>query len=118
VEQDRINLLSRSFITTDVRLAYQLGRPVSIAVGGGNAWHESHNLPYLLFSAELLILDRPNVHIGMVGEYQWLRVSSDEFRRTYQDFDLVAEEPLGRVHEWSHALIIGLSVAVPLKADR
>jgi hypothetical protein len=109
-----VNLLSRSFITTDVRVAYHLGAPVNIAVGAGNAWHESHDLPYFLFAAEVSLFDRPTVHVGLAGEYQWLRVSSDEFRRTYQDFELVAEEPLGRVHEWSHALVVGLNVDIPL----
>jgi hypothetical protein len=115
VQDDRVNLLSRSFITTDVRLAAQLGQaPVNLAVGGGNAWHESHDLPYLVFAAELSVLDRPNVQLGLGGEYQLLRVTSDRFRRTYQDFQLVAEESLGRFHEWSHALILGITVNVPL----
>jgi hypothetical protein len=115
VQDDRVNLLSRSFFTTDMRLATRLGEaPVSLAVGGGNAWHEGHNLPYLVFAAGFSILDRPNVHLGVEGEYHWLRVSSDRFRRTYQDFELVAEEPLGRVHAWSHALIIGINLEIPL----
>jgi hypothetical protein len=45
-------------------------------------------------------------------------VSSDQVRRTYQDFELVAEEPLGRVHEWSHAFILGIALDVPLRAPR
>jgi hypothetical protein len=115
VEEDRVNLLSRSFITTDERLAARLGEiPVNLAVGGGNAWHEGHDLPYLVLAAGISILDRPDVGLGLEGEYQWLRVTSDQFRRTYQDFDLVAEEPLGRVHEWSHAFIIGITLSVPL----
>jgi hypothetical protein len=115
VEEDRVNLLSRSFVTTDVRLATRLGEaPVNVAVGGGNAWHEGHNLPYLVFATGFSILDRPNVRLDLEGEYQWLRVSSDRVRRTYQDFELVAEEPLGRVHAWSHALIIGINVGIPL----
>jgi hypothetical protein len=115
IEEDRVNLLSRSFITTDVRLAARLGAtPVNLAVGGGNAWHEGHNLPYLVLAAGISILDRPNVRLSLEGEYQWLRVTSDQFRRTYQDFELVAEEPLGRVHEWSNAFIIGIALGVPL----
>jgi hypothetical protein len=115
VQEDRVNLLSRSFVTTDVRLATRLGQtPVNIAVGGGNAWHEGHDLPYLVFAAGFSILDRPDVHLSVEGEYQRLRVSSDLFRRTYQNFELVAEEPLGRVHEWSHALIIGINLDIPL----
>jgi hypothetical protein len=71
-------------------------------------------LPYLVFAAGVSVVDRPDVHLGLAGEYQWLRVSSDQFRRTYQDFELVAEEPLGRVHEWSHALVIGIALGIPL----
>jgi hypothetical protein len=120
VEEDRVNLLSQSFITTDVRLATRLGDevPVNLALGGGTAWHEGHDLPYLVFAAGLSILDRPDVHLGLEGEYQYLRVSSDQVRRTYQDFELVAEEPLGRVHEWSHAFILGIALDVPLRAPR
>ena len=115
VEKDRVNLLSRSFITTDVRLAAQLGEsPLSIAVGGGNAWHASHNLPYLVFAAGLSIVDRPDLHLGLQGEYQQLRVTSDLFRRTFQNFSLVAEEPLGRVHDWSHAFSFGIALDIPL----
>lgn len=115
VQDDRINLLSRSFITTDVRLATQLAEEVvNLAVGAGNAWHEGHDLPYLVFAAGLTIVDRPTFRLGLEGEYQLLRVTSDRFRRTYQDFQLVTEESLGRVHEWSDALIFGIALSVPL----
>ena len=115
LEEDRVNLLSRSFITTDVRLATALFEtPVSLAVGGGNAWHDGYDLPYLVFAAGVSILDRPGYRLGLEGEYQWLRVSSEQVRRTYQDFQLVSEEPLGRVRQWSHAFIIGINLAIPL----
>ena len=115
IEEDRINLLSRSFITTDVRLATVLpSTPISLALGGGNAWHEGHDLPYLVFAAGAAIGDRPDVRVGLEAELQALRVTSDRFRRTYSDFGLVSEEPLGRVRRWSHAAIIGLSLAIPL----
>lgn len=111
VDEDRINLLSRSFITTDVRLATWLGETptVSLAAGVGNAWHEGHDLPYLVLAAGLALLDQPEVRLELGGEYQWLRVTSDRFRRTILQGELVAEEPLGRHHEWSHALVFGLS---------
>ena len=115
IEEDRVNLLSRSFVTTDVRLATRPGEtPVNIAVGGGNAWHEGHNVPYLLLAAGIFMLDRPDVRLGLATEYLWLRVTSDQFRRTYQDFALVSEEPLGRVHQWSHGFILGLTLDIPL----
>lgn len=115
IQDDRINLLSRSFVTTDVRLATRAGEsPVTLAAGGGNAWHEGHDLPYIVLGAGVAILDRPDVHLGIESEYQWLRVSSDRFRRTYQNFSLVAEEPLGRVHQWSHGFILGITLGIPL----
>jgi hypothetical protein len=115
IQEDRINLLSRSFITTDVRLVSRLGEaPLNLGVGGGNAWHEGHDLPYLVLAAGISVLDRPDVRLGLEGEYQWLRVTSDQFRRTYQNFELVAEEPLGRVHEWSHAFITGITLDIHL----
>jgi hypothetical protein len=116
IEDDRVNLLSRSFITTDVRLAARLDEDsvVQLAVGGGNAWHEGHDLPYLVFAGELNVLNRPTVRLGLAAEYQYLRVTSDRFRRTYTDFELVSEEFLGRVHEWSHGFGIGVTLDFPL----
>lgn len=115
VEEDRVNLLSRPFVTTDVRLAIRLGDPpLSVAVGAGNAWHEGHDLPYLVGAAALPLLDRPNVQLGLEGEYEWLRVSADRYRRTYQNFQLMAEESLGRVHTWSHAVIMSVYLNIPL----
>jgi hypothetical protein len=87
---------------------------MSLAVGGGNAWHEGYDLPYLVFAAALSLLDRPNVQLGLEGEYQWLRVSGDRYRRTYENFELITEEPLGRVRIWSHAVIIGVHLDIPL----
>jgi hypothetical protein len=115
IQEDRVNLLSRSFITTDIRLAARLAEnAVSLAVGGGNAWHEGYDLPYLVFATGVSILQRPTFQLGARGELQWLRVSGDRFRRTYENFALVAEEPLGRSHKWSHALVLGIELAVPL----
>ena len=116
VEDDQVDLLARSFVTTDVRLAARLGAksPLTLAVGGGNAWRRGFNMPYLLFAAGLILWDRPTFHVDLGGEFQWLRVSADRFRRTYQDSQVVTEEPLGRVHRGSHAVVIGLSLAGPL----
>ena len=115
IQDDRINLQSRSFVTTDVRMGVRLGEtPVGLAVGGGNAWHEGYDLPYFVLAADVQVLDRPGVRLGVGGEFQRLRVSADRFRRTYQDFQLIAEEPLGRVRTWSNAAIIGAYLAFPL----
>jgi hypothetical protein len=110
IEDDRVDLVSRSFVTTDVRLAGWLGEsPVSLALGVGNAWHVGYNLPYGLLGAELALVSEPTYGISLTGELQLLRVTSDRFRRTYQDFALVSEESLGRVHRWRHALVLGVT---------
>jgi hypothetical protein len=98
-----------------MRLAAQLREvPVNLALGGGIAWHEGHDLPYLVLAAGITFLERPDIRLGFQTDYQWLRVTSDRVRRTYVDFELVSEESLGRVHEWSHALVLGLTLDVPL----
>ena len=115
VEDDRINLTSQSFATTDLRLATRLGAGKTVvAVGLGNAWHKGHDLPYLVFAAGVALVDQPGVQLSLEGEVQWLRVTADRFRRTYQNFQLVSEESLGRTHSLSHAIVIGLHLGVPL----
>lgn len=84
------------------------------AAGVGMAWHESHDLPYLVLAAGINLVEWPDAKLSLGVEYQYLRVTSDQFRRTYQNFGLVAEEPLGRVHQWSHAWALGLQVDIPL----
>lgn len=119
VEDDRINLLSQSFITTDVHLAAQIPRtPLSFALGGGNAWHKGPNLPYLVLAAGLSLYDRDGLQFGLGGEYEYLRTTSDQVRRTYVNGELIAEEPLGRVHDWSHAFAVNIHLDVPFAMMR
>jgi hypothetical protein len=112
LEEDRINLLSRSFVTTDVRLAVRLGEqiPMSLALGGGGAWHEGHDLPYVVLGTAFTAVDQPYFRVQLGAEYQWLRVTSDQFLRTVANGELVSEEALGQVHHWSHAVVIGVSL--------
>jgi hypothetical protein len=113
-EDDRINLLTRPFVTTDVRLAWSFAQNVaSLAVGAGNAWHEGHDLPYLVIATGVQGTNHAKVQFGVSAEFQLLRVTSDRFRRTYQNGQLVSEQSLGRVHTVSHALILGAHVHVP-----
>ena len=115
LEDDQVDLLAQSSVTTDVRLVARLGAtPLSVAVGGGNAWRRGYNMPYLVFATGLTLWRRPTFQLDLGGELQWLRVSADRFRRTYQDFQVVAEEPLGRVNRGSYAVVIGLTLAGPL----
>lgn len=119
VEEDRINLLSRSFVTTDVRLAAQApGAPLSFALGVGNAWHKGPNLPYLGLAGGVTLYDRDDLQFGLGAEYEYLRTSSDQFRRTYLNGVLIAEEPLGRVHDWSHAFAINVYLDIPFAMMR
>jgi hypothetical protein len=115
IQDERVDLVSRSFVTTDVRMAGRLGESgASLALGVGNAWHEGHNLPYGVLGADLALASEPTYEISLSIELQLLRVTSDRFRRTYQDFSLISEESLGRVHDWSHALVFGVSATAPL----
>jgi hypothetical protein len=115
IENDQVNLLSRPFVTTDVRVATRAGEfPMSFAAGGGMAWHEGYDLPYLVLAGGIALFDWSDADLSLGFEYQYLRVTSDQFRRTYQDFQLVAEEFLGQVHEWSHAWALGVQVEIPL----
>ena len=114
VDDDRINLLSQSFNTTDVRLAAQIpSLALSFALGGGVAWHKGPNLPYLVLASEISLYNRGGVQFGLGAEYQYLRATSDQVRRTYVNGELIAAEPLGRVHEWSHGFALGLHLDVP-----
>jgi hypothetical protein len=110
VQEDRINLLSQPFVTTDVRMAVRLGEqiPMELALGGGGAWHEGHDLPYVVLGTAVTAVDQPYLRLQLGVEYQWLRVTSDQFRRTYLNGELVSEEALGQVHQWSHAVVIGV----------
>jgi hypothetical protein len=110
VQEDRVNLLSHSFVTTDVRLAVRPGEqiPMSLALGGGAAWHEGYDLPYVALGADFTAVDQPYLRLQLGVEYQWLRVTGDRFRRTFQNSQLVLEESLGRVHRWSHAVVFGV----------
>ena len=116
IEDDRVNLQSRSFVTTDVRLAVRLGEeiPISLSLGGGGAWHEGHDLPYVVLGTAVTAVDQPDLRLELGVEYQWLRVTSDRFQRTFLNSELVAEESLGQVHQWSHAVVIGAYLGFPL----
>jgi hypothetical protein len=119
VEEDRINLLSQSFVATDLRLAARIPDiPLSFALGGGNAWHKGPNLPYLVLAAEIALYEQDALQFGLGAEYQYLRTTSDQVRRTYLTGQLVLEEPLGRVHDWSHAFALNLYLDVPFAMMR
>lgn len=58
---------------------------------------ESTQSPCVVVAAAVSVLDRPYVRLG-----------------PYQNFALVAEEPLGRVGRWSHAMVFGVQLEFPL----
>jgi hypothetical protein len=79
-------------------------------LGGGNAWHQGYNLPYLVLATGISFASGPAYRIELGGEIQWLRVTSDRFQRTIQNGEVTAEQSLGRVHRWSHGVILGLKL--------
>lgn len=110
IQDDRVPLLAASFLTSDLRLRVNLGPPgrgPGLEAGLGNAWRSSHDLPYLLVGTTLPIPTGRKVRLVIEAEYLQLRVTSDRVRRTWQNFQLVAVDSLGQVHQWSHALVLG-----------
>ena len=115
VEDDRVALLAASFVTTDLRLRGSLGpqgQAPGLALGVGNAWHSSHDLPYMLAGVSVPIATGHKTRVVIEAEYLMLRVTSDRYRRTWQNAQLVAVESLGRIHHWSRALTFGAGVEV------
>jgi len=113
-ETVRLKLQVRPFLTTDVRLGTRLGKsPLLLAVGGGNAWHTGHDLPYFVVAAGFVMVERPGVLLAVEVDYHWLRVTSDRVRRTYQGGQVVVEQLLGQVHDWGKAGVLALRVGVP-----
>lgn len=115
IEDDRVDILSRPFVTTDVRLAIGVAQNVmTLAAGAGKAWHDGYDLPYVVVAVAWRLVDKPGVRFGFGGEHQWLRASADRYRRTYQNFQRVDEVALGRVTNWSRALVLSVNLDFPL----
>jgi len=118
---DRHNLLAESFASTDLRFRGRLTpspSAVSLAIGIGNTWRSHENLPYVLAEVHVPIVAHGEVHVSAEGELQLVRVVIDKYRRTYQNFQLVASEFLGRTHDGSHMISLALLVEVPLARGR
>lgn len=117
VQDDHINLLAASFLTTDVRLRARFGSQkggIGFALGLGNAWRSSHDLPYALLGTSIHAATGHRVGLVFEAEYLILRVTYDRHRRTYQNGSVVADEFLGRMHQGSHALTVGAGLEVAL----
>jgi hypothetical protein len=115
VEDDRIALLAAPFLTTDFRLRVRSGSKEGapgLALGVGNAWHSSHDLPYVLVGASVPIATSHQVRAVIEAEYLMLRVTSDRYRTTWQNAQVVAIESLGQIHHWSRALTLGAGIEV------
>ena len=115
IQDDRVALLAATFLTSDIRLRVSLGASIGgsgLEVGFGNAWRSGHDLPYVLLGASVPIPTGQKVRLVIEAEYLVLRVTSDRYRRTWQNFQLVAEDSLGQIHEWSDALAVGVGVRV------
>lgn len=117
VQIERLNLLAASFVSTDLRFRGRLTpspRSSSLAIGIGYTWRSRHNLPYILADLHVPIIARGTVHVSAEGELQIVRVVTGRYRRTYQNFQLVASESLGRSYDGSHAVSLALMVEIPL----
>jgi hypothetical protein len=102
------------FATTDVRLQLSPVRHLSLAVGGGTAWHEGTDLPYVVGAAGMQLPAIGPLRLGVAMEAYYLRVSTDRVRITYQNYVPVMVKPLGRTHQWSPAFTVAVTGAVVL----
>lgn len=112
---DGVSLLAIQFITTDVRFEVAPLRPLRLGAGVGAAWREGRNVPYGLLAAGVSLVDKPSVRLSLDGELTVLHFSEARRRDTYQNFMIVASQPLGIVRHWTPAFAIGMHVEVPLE---
>lgn len=118
IEDDRKNLLAASFASTDVRFRARSSssrQAPGLAVGLGYTWRARHNLPYALLDLQLPLAPLKAGRLSLEGELFYARVASDRFRRTYQNFQVIAEESLGRHYQWSGAVSVALVAQVELR---
>jgi hypothetical protein len=115
IQDDRVNLLTTAFGTTDLRFRVIVGSKLpslTLAVGAGVAWHPGRDVPYAVGELGLPLVATARTRVALFGEYQVLRVTSDRHRRTYQGFRLILDESLGQVRQGSHVLMFGLNIAI------
>jgi hypothetical protein len=114
IEIDRTDLHTTAFGTSDLRLRVRGGPQLggfSVGLGAGAAWHPGRDWPYALAELGTSIAVAKRTRIVLATEYQYLRLSWHEYRRTYQNYQIIASEPLGTVRRWSHDFLVSLSVA-------
>jgi hypothetical protein len=109
VVTDRVYLQASRFLTTDARFQVVPLPRFAIELGGGKAWREGSDLPYVVTAARLSVATMGTVRVNLRVEHSLLRVSTGSWRVTYADFVPISSEPLGRTHQWSHALLVGVS---------
>lgn len=115
IVEQRVDLQSRSFTTTDIRLGINLPDYIAtLSAGGGTTWRAGYNAPYFVAAIGLPLIDGVGNRFGFLAEYQWLRLTSDRARLTWLNQQLVVDEPLGKAHHWSHAVTIGVRVGMRL----
>lgn len=115
IVDERVSLLAVPFVATDARLGISAPNGMAmLTLGGGTAWREGHNVPYLVTGIGIPAVDGVTHRFGFQLEYHWVRLTSDRFRRTFLNGQMTAEQPLGNVHRWSHAVTLGMRVGVPV----
>jgi hypothetical protein len=115
--RQRRNLLQDRFVSTDLRVRIMASdwkaQPL-ISVGAGQAWREESNIPYLMISGGVGFPMPFGVRVGVEGTLYQARVRFDDFQRTYQDFRLISQIPLGSVREWRTVRSATVFLELPL----
>lgn len=111
---DRVTLQATRFLTSDLRLQVQPVGRLTVAVGGGMAWHPGQDLPYLVGATTVRFPPRRRLQVSIGAELYWLRSAWNTWSVTYANAVPVATVPLGRRHEWTWALALGVSARLTM----
>jgi hypothetical protein len=116
IEDDRTDLLSETFFTTDIRIGARLGtRPgaLELSIGAGMAWQPGRDLPLAIVAMNVPMVILPDARVDLTVDYTLLLVSSDRYRRTYQTGLIVDDESLGSVRNAGEMLTLGVRLQFP-----
>lgn len=115
VVDDYRNLTADRFALTDLGIratAAGGGAGGTVALAAGKAWRPGRDSPYVRASARVFLQVR-SVRFLLGAELYRLRLRFDRFERTWQNFEMVTNVPLGTFHEWNSAVIVTLGLEVP-----
>lgn len=116
LDRDRRNLLTNSFMATDVRARLRVGRfsaaPV-LSLGAGLALRSGTDLPYGVLGLGVPLPLGP-IRVVAHADVYLVRVRFDLVERTWRDFMLVSAVPRGTEYEWKPTGTGVLLIEVPL----